>query len=157
MAKSYVKFSVPQDVQSKTLEVLEQCKSGGLVRKGTNETTKAVERADAKLVVIAEDVDPEEIVVHLPMLCTEKNIPYTYVSEKLSLGKASGLLVPTAAVAISKAGAAEESLRTLLTRVRELMPASAAAPKKEDGADKAKKAPAKKPAVPKAGKEEKKE
>ncbi len=150
MAKQYVKFSVPEDVKQKTLEMLELAKGGGVIRKGTNEVTKAVERSDAKLVVIAEDVDPEEIVMHLPVLCAEKNIPYTYVADKLSLGKAAGLKVQSAAIAVSKPGAGEELLRTILTTVRELQPA---APKKEAP----KKEAPRKEIKPKAPKAEKKE
>lgn len=100
MAKSYVKFDTPQDVRQNALEAV-QAGRGGL-RKGTNETTKAIERGEAKLVVIAEDVDPEEIVMHLPILCQEKRIPFAYVKDKKSLGEASGLSVGTSAVAVTK-------------------------------------------------------
>jgi ribosomal protein eL8 len=167
MAKAYVKFEVPSALQEKTLEALELAKGSGQIRKGTNEATKAVERGEAKLVVIAGDVDPEEIVMHLPILCGEKSIPYTYVSEKALLGKAAGLGVGTSAVAITKAGASEEQLREVITKLRELTggtstPGTAAADKKEEkakaAADKkeekakaaaaAKKAPAKKKEAP---------
>jgi large subunit ribosomal protein L7Ae len=47
---------------------------------------------------------------HMPMLCAEKQIPYTYVPSKEELGKASGLKVPTAAVAISNIGKKKTSL-----------------------------------------------
>lgn len=158
MAKSYVKFVVPDEIKRKTLEMLELAKGSGVLRKGTNEVTKAVERSDAKLVVIAEDVDPEEIVMHLPILCAEKNIPYTFVQEKLALGKASGLTVQSAAIAVSKAGAGEEALRNILGKIRELQPS---APKKEAPKKEEKKAaPVKKEAPKKeekpAAKEEKK-
>ncbi len=152
MAKSYVKFQVPGPVQEKTLEILNIAKSGGNIRKGTNEATKAIERGEAKLVIIAEDVDPEEIVMHLPVLCAEKNTPYTYVTEKVALGKAAGLLVGTAAIAITNAGTAEDQLRELLVKVRELIPATA----KEAKPAHAKKEKAeKKEKKPEAEKEEK--
>ena len=155
MAKSYVKFVVPDDVKRKTLEMLELAKGGGVLRKGTNEVTKAVERSDAKLVVIAEDIDPEEIVMHLPILCAEKNIPYTFVPDKMGLGKAAGLTVPSAAIAVSKAGAGEEALRGILTKIREMQPSAPKkeAPKKEEKP----KAPAKKEAPKAAPKEAAKE
>ena len=63
----YVKFEVPKEVADAAYEALQIAAKTGKVRKGTNETTKAVERAQAKLVVIAEDVDPPEIVAHLPI------------------------------------------------------------------------------------------
>lgn len=53
---------------------------------------------------MALDISPPEIMAHMPMLCAEKQIPYTYVPSKEELGKASGLKVPTAAVAISNIG-----------------------------------------------------
>jgi len=155
MAKSYVKFATPADVQAKVLEVVEGARNSGVVRKGTNETTKAIERGDAKLVAIAEDVDPEEIVMHLPGLCEEKKIPFAYVPEKVSLGKAAGLTVGTAAVAVTKAGSAEAALKDVLSKLG--APAGAEkAEKKEEAKAEAK--PEKKAAKkPKKEKEEKKE
>lgn len=158
MAKAYVKFQAPGNLQAKTLEAIELAKGSGQVRKGVNETTKAVERGEAKLVVIAEDVDPEEIVMHLPVLCAEKNAPYTYVAEKLQLGKAAGLTVPTSAIAVTKAGAAEEALRQVLVQVRELAGGVEKPAKEEKKGEKKEKKPKKKEAVKPAEKtEEKKE
>ena len=48
--------------------------------------TKAIERGNAKFVVIAEDVNPKEVVMHLPVLCDEKQVPYSYVATKKELG-----------------------------------------------------------------------
>jgi len=93
----YVKFDVPQEMEEKTAEVLSKSEK---VKKGANEVTKAVERGTAKLVVLAKDVQPEEIVAHIPVICEEKGIPYTYIATKEDLGKAIGLEVSTAAVAI---------------------------------------------------------
>lgn len=119
MAKSYVKYETPEKVRSKALEAVEAAKAG--LRKGTNEATKAIERGEAKLVVIAEDVDPEEIVMHLPMLCTEKRIPFVYVKDKKSLGIAAGLHVGTAAVAITKG--AESEVKAIAADVAGMLPA----------------------------------
>ena len=113
MAKSYVKTQTPADVQSKALQAVEVARQSGNVRKGTNETTKAIERGNAKLVVIADDVDPEEVVMHLPSLCEEKRIPFVFVTGKKELGKAAGLGVPCAAIAIASAGNAEDVVRDL--------------------------------------------
>ncbi|AHL22241.1 MULTISPECIES: 50S ribosomal protein L7Ae [Thermococcus] len=122
MAKpSYVKFEVPQELAEKALEAVEIARDTGRIRKGTNETTKAVERGQAKLVIIAEDVDPEEIVAHLPPLCEEKEIPYIYVPSKKELGAAAGIEVPAASVAIIEPGKARELVEEIATKVRELM------------------------------------
>ncbi|NJF24486.1 50S ribosomal protein L7Ae [Thermococcus sp. Bubb.Bath] len=122
MAKpSYVKFEVPSELAEKALEAVEVARDTGRIRKGTNETTKAIERGQARLVVIAEDVDPEEIVAHLPPLCEEKEIPYIYVPSKKELGAAAGLEVPAASVAIVEAGKARELVEDIATKVKELM------------------------------------
>ena len=38
------------------------------IRKGMNEVTKSIERVQAKIVVMAEDVSPPEILFHIPLL-----------------------------------------------------------------------------------------
>jgi len=122
MAKpGYVKFEVPEELAEKALEAVELARDTGRIRKGTNETTKAVERGRARLVVIAEDVDPEEIVAHPPPLCEEKEIPYVYVPSKKELGAAAGLEVPTASVAILEPGKGRELVEEIAMKVRELM------------------------------------
>jgi large subunit ribosomal protein L7Ae len=105
MAKSlFVRFEMPKDLVNKTYEIIEIARDSGKVRKGANEVTKLIERAQAKFVVMAEDVQPEEILAHVPMLCEEKSIPYAYVPSKQELGTAAGLTVPTAAVAVTEYG-----------------------------------------------------
>ncbi len=116
MAK-YVEFQVPDELKKKILELVETANATGKVKRGTNETTKAVERGIAKFVVIAEDVQPEEIVMHLPPLCKEKNVPFGYVSSKLELGRASGIDVAAASVAVVEPGDAKNLLEEV---VREL-------------------------------------
>jgi len=96
----YVKIDIPQEVVDATYEALSSASKSGAVRKGTNEATKAVERSIAKLVVIAEDVDPPEVIAHLPLLCDERKIPYVFVPTKEALGKAIGIDVPCAAACI---------------------------------------------------------
>lgn len=114
---SYVKFETPKEVVDGVLEALSVAKDSGRIRKGINETTKSIERKAAKLVVIASDVDPEEIVIHIPMLCEEKGIPYVYVPTKVELGKAVGIPVPTSTIALEDAGGANEILNNVLKRL----------------------------------------
>ncbi len=116
----YVKFEVPEEVANATYEALQIASKTGVVRRGTNETTKVVERGQAKLVVIAEDVDPPEVVAHLPMLCDERKIPYIFVPSKVKLGSASGIDVPSAAVCIAETGESSELVKEIVTRVRRL-------------------------------------
>ena len=100
--------------QEKVLQIVEIAKNTGKVRIGTNEATKAVERGIAKLVVLAEDTSPKEVIMHLPPLCNEKNIPFAHVNTKQELGRATGIDVPTAAIAILEIGDAKKQLDELL-------------------------------------------
>ena len=88
-------------------EIIEKAKKTGKVEKGTNEVTKAIERATAKFVAYASDVEPKEIVQHIPVLCKEKNIPCEEVDSKEKLGVAVGINVPTASVAVIELGEAK--------------------------------------------------
>ena len=100
----YVRFETPDELAEKALQLVQVASETGKVRVGTNEVTKSSERAEAKLVVMAEDVDPVEILVHVPMLCEEKRIPYVYVPKKQRLGQSAGLSKSAASVAIVEAG-----------------------------------------------------
>ncbi len=115
----YAKFSVPKEVADAAYEALQIATRTGSVRKGTNETTKAVERAHAKLVVIAEDVDPPEVVAHLPLLCDERKIPYVFVPSKQKVGSAVGIDVPSASACIVEVGEAASLVKEITKRVEE--------------------------------------
>lgn len=117
MAKSYVKFEVSNDVVSKTYEALQLAKQSGTIRKGSNEVTKSVERGLATFVVVAEDVEPEEVVVHIPGLCEQKKIPYSYVPSKSDLGKSIGLNVPCTAIAVENAGNAANAIKDITAKI----------------------------------------
>ncbi len=87
--------------------MIETARKTGKVDKGTNEVTKAIERGQAKMVVIAEDVSPKEIIQHLEVLCKEKGIPCEKADSKKKLGISAGINVSTASVAIINAGKAD--------------------------------------------------
>ncbi len=116
----YVDFDVPADLEDDALEALEIARDTGTVKKGTNETTKAVERGNARLVFVAEDVQPEEVVMHLPELADEKDIPYVFVSTQDDVGHAAGLEVGSAAAAIVDTGEAEADVQDIADKVEEL-------------------------------------
>lgn len=109
----YVRFQVPKDTADKAYQLLQVAKDTGKLRKGTNETTKAIERGIARLVVIAEDVEPPQVVAHLPILCDERKIPYLYVPSKLELGKSAGLDVGSAAISVIEPGDGAQLLKDL--------------------------------------------
>ena len=100
--------------EAKILEAVEIARTSGKIRKGANETTKAIEKGQAKLVVYADDVSPKEVVMHLPLLCKEKNVPCLKISKKEDLGAAAGLPVGTAAVAIVKEGDAKSAVEAIV-------------------------------------------
>ncbi|MEA2089888.1 MAG: 50S ribosomal protein L7Ae [Thermoproteota archaeon] len=116
----YVKFETPKEVADAAYEALQIATRTGAVRRGTNETTKAIERLQAKLVVIAEDVVPPEVVAHLPILCDERKIPYIFVPSKEKIGSATGIDVPAAAACITKEGEAADLVKEIIIRVEKL-------------------------------------
>ncbi|MBD3186121.1 50S ribosomal protein L7ae [Candidatus Bathyarchaeota archaeon] len=119
---SYITFETPKEMQNEALElVTEVIKSGGKVRKGANEVTKAIERGQAKIVLIATDVDPPEIVFYLPPLCDEKKIPYIFVDGKQEIGNSLELeKVGSSAAAIVDEGKLKDRVATLVDKASKL-------------------------------------
>jgi large subunit ribosomal protein L7Ae len=116
----YVKFQVPEDLVSPIYEALRVAHQSGKVKKGTNEVTKAIERGISKLVIIAEDVEPPEVVAHLPILCEERGAAYAFVPSKQELGKALGIDVTSAAAAILDAGDAQHIVDQIIASLSQL-------------------------------------
>jgi len=116
----YVKFETPKELVDLTYELLRQAKESGKVKKGTNEVTKAVERGLAKLVIIAEDVEPPEVVAHLPILCDERKVPYVYVPSKAQVGELLGINVGAASACIIEAGEAQGLLEQIINKIQNL-------------------------------------
>ncbi|MFC3958428.1 50S ribosomal protein L7Ae [Halovivax cerinus] len=116
----YVTIDVPADLQEDALEALEVARDTGRVKKGTNETTKAIERGNADLVYVAEDVSPEEIVMHLPELADEKGIPVVFVETQDDVGHAAGLEVGSAAAAIVDTGDADDDVDDIAGKIEDL-------------------------------------
>jgi len=94
-------------------QIIEKAKNTGKIEKGTNEVTKAIERGTAKFVVYASDVEPKEIVQHIPLLCKEKKIPCQQVDSKQKLGIVVGLPVSASSVAVIESGEAESDIAGL--------------------------------------------
>ncbi|MFH1325226.1 MAG: ribosomal L7Ae/L30e/S12e/Gadd45 family protein [archaeon] len=93
--------------------IIEKARKTGKIEKGTNEVTKAIERGTAKLVAYAKDVEPKEIVQHIPVLCKEKNIPCQEADSKQKLGIAAGIPVSTSSVAVIESGDAQKDINSL--------------------------------------------
>jgi large subunit ribosomal protein L7Ae len=116
----YVKFETPKDLVNEVYEAVRLARQSGKVRKGTNETTKAIERGVSKLVVIAEDVQPPEVVAHLPILCEERNAAYIFVPSKQQLGESLGIDVGSAAATIVDAGDAQHIVDQVINSISNL-------------------------------------
>ena len=121
MAKPYfVKFDVPENLVSPIYEALRVASETGKVKKGTNEATKAIERGVSKLIIIAEDVEPPEVVAHLPILCEERGSAYAFVPSKQELGKALGIEVTSAAAAILDSGDAQHIINEVVASIEKI-------------------------------------
>ncbi len=101
------------DKKEIALQAVEVAKSSGKIKKGTNEVTKALEKGIAKLVVYAKDTQPAEIIMHLPVLAKEKNVPCVEVESREELGAAAGIGLPTSSVAIVNEGEAKKLIAQL--------------------------------------------
>ena len=116
----YATWNTPEELAKEALKLLEDIRNtGGQIKKGVNETTKAVERGQAKLVYIALDVSPPEIVFHLPPLCDERDIPYLFVPSKEELGKAAGIERPASSAAVVDPGEKSEELNKIIQKIKE--------------------------------------
>jgi large subunit ribosomal protein L7Ae len=116
----YVKFEAPKELVDAAYEALQVAKDTGKIRKGTNESTKAVERGIAKLTLIAMDVEPPEVVAHLPILCDERKIPYIFVPSKSRIGSSCGIDVGSAAACIIEPGDAVALVREVAEKLEAL-------------------------------------
>jgi len=108
---------VEKEVVEQVYKAIETARQDGKISKGVNEVTKSIERGDAKLVAFASDVSPKEIVMHLPGLSKEKQIPCVQVGTKEELGAAAGLKVPTSAVAVVKSEGAKKIIELVKSKL----------------------------------------
>ncbi len=99
----HIAYGTPQDVQEQVYEMVKALgKDGrGSLKKGANEVTKAAERGSAQMVIMAENVNPSELLAHIPMICKEKSIPFIYVEDQAYLAEAAGMPIGTRTAAIA--------------------------------------------------------
>ena len=87
----HIAFETPKDVQDSVYELVKLVGGGnGRLKKGSNEVTKAAERGTAQMIVMAENVNPAELLAHIPLICKEKKIPFIYVEDQAYLAEAAG-------------------------------------------------------------------
>ena len=105
-------------LSNRALEAVELARTTGKIKKGTNEVTKAIERGTAKLVLVAKDVSPPEVVMHIPLLGKEKGVPVVEVPSKEELGAAAGLSVPAVSVAVVQEGESRAIIKEITEELK---------------------------------------
>ncbi len=99
----HIAFETPKDIQEQVYELVKAIgKDGrGKIKKGANEVTKAAERGIASMIVMAENVNPGELLAHVPMICKEKGIPFIYVEDQGYLADSAGMTAGTRTAAVA--------------------------------------------------------
>lgn len=116
---TYVKFETPESLEKNVLDLVENSFRSGKIKKGTNEVIKSIERGESKIVVIAEDVSPPEVVFYLPMLCDERKVPYCYVKKRVDLGAKVGI-TSAASISVVDYGKSEEAYNKIVGEISKL-------------------------------------
>jgi U4/U6 small nuclear ribonucleoprotein SNU13 len=89
------------DLASSILDLVQQAANYKQLKKGANEATKTLNRGTAEVVILAADAEPLEILLHLPLVCEDKNVPYVFVKSKTALGRACGVSRPVISCSIT--------------------------------------------------------
>ena len=104
-------------IQKDIFNTITRCSQLKKIKKGANEATKTLNRGISDLIVIAADVKPLEIVLHLPLLCEDKNVPYVFVESQRLLGRACGVSRPV--IAASILNNTSEELKETISKLKE--------------------------------------
>lgn len=83
------------------LDLAQQAQNLRQLKKGANEATKTLNRGISEFIIMAADTEPIEILLHLPLLCEDKNVPYVFVPSKTALGRACGVSRPVIAASVT--------------------------------------------------------
>ena len=110
-------------LQVTILDLTQQACNYKQLKKGANEATKSLNRGIAEFVVLAADAEPLEILLHLPLLCEDKNVPYVFVLSKLALGRACGVSRPVIACAVTsnEASQLKDQIVQLKDKIEQLL------------------------------------
>ncbi|KAK7693740.1 RNA binding protein snu13 [Cerrena zonata] len=98
------------------LDLVEKATQYKQLKKGANEATKTLNRGIAEIIILTADTEPLEILLHLPLLCEEKNVPYIFLPSKVALGRACGVTRPVIAASITTNE--NKELSSLITTVK---------------------------------------
>jgi len=94
-------------LSAKLLDLASQANNYKQLKKGANEATKTLNRGIAEFILMAADTEPIEILLHLPLLCEDKNVPYVFVPSKVALGRACGVSRPVIAASVTSNDASQ--------------------------------------------------
>ncbi|KAM0754109.1 L30e-like protein [Meredithblackwellia eburnea MCA 4105] len=89
------------NLTNQILDLVQQASHFKQLKKGANEATKTLNRGICEFIVMTADTEPIEILLHLPLLCEDKNVPYVFVPSKSALGRACGVSRPVIAASIT--------------------------------------------------------
>ncbi|GBE82132.1 NHP2/L7aE family protein [Sparassis latifolia] len=89
------------DLNDQILDLVERASQFKQLKKGANEATKTLNRGIAEIIILTADTEPLEILLHLPLLCEEKNVQYVFVASKAALGRACGVSRPVIAASVT--------------------------------------------------------
>jgi len=105
------------------LDIVQQASHYHQLKKGANEATKTLNRGISEIIILAADTAPLAILLHLPLLCEDKNVPYVYVPSKTALGRACGVSRAVIATSITTNEASDlmNQIRSLKDKVERLM------------------------------------
>ena len=105
------------------LDLVQQASNYKQLKKGANEATKTLNRSISDLIIMAADTEPLEILLHLPLLCEDKNVPYVFVPSKVALGRACGVSRPVVSCSIlsNEASQLHSQIQTLKTQIEQLL------------------------------------
>ena len=100
----------PSELTATILDLVQQATNYRQLKKGANEgefewvllllATKTLNRGKSSFIVMAADAEPLEIILHIPLRCEDKNVPYVFVPSKIALGRACGVTRPVIACSI---------------------------------------------------------
>ncbi|KAI8905872.1 ribonucleoprotein-associated protein [Gorgonomyces haynaldii] len=102
-------------LSNKIIDLVQQASHYKQLKKGANEATKTLNRGISEFIVMAADTEPLEILLHLPLLCEDKNVPYVFVPSKTALGRACGVSRPVVACSVTSNDGSE-----LATQIRNI-------------------------------------
>jgi U4/U6 small nuclear ribonucleoprotein SNU13 len=107
----------------KILDLVQQACNYKQLKKGANEATKTLNRGIAEFIVMAADAEPLEILLHLPLLCEDKNVPYVFVPSKVALGRACGVSRPviSCSVTSNEASNLKDQIQTMKDGIEQLL------------------------------------